>query len=107
MSNNRATAKRLLTHYFERAFHGMGLPLDEDCLAEIGSITDAIFDEIETVSVPGPGPEELRHIKELAIEALETDGTHHKQWYLEKILDQCTYKDTRVIRGDWKPGIAP
>jgi hypothetical protein len=42
-------------------------------------------------------------IKALALGGLITDGSHHKQWYLEKIF--------RLVGGDetgpWEPGIAP
>lgn len=30
-------------------------------------------------------------IKELCIAGLQTDGGHHKQWYLEEILKACGY----------------
>jgi len=31
----------------------------------------------------------LKAIEELALDALEIDGAHHKQWYLEEILKLC------------------
>lgn len=36
----------------------------------------------------------LRHLVQvelLAFDALVTDGAHHKQWYLERILEECGY----------------
>jgi hypothetical protein len=42
--------------------------------------------------------------------ALYTDGAHHKQWYLEQILDLVAGPETRELmntRIDWEQGIAP
>mgnify|MGYP006297259825 CR=1 FL=1 len=33
----------------------------------------------------------LYSIKEICIDGLETDGSHHKQWYFELILDRLGY----------------
>jgi hypothetical protein len=49
-------------------------------------------------------------LSELCIDALTTDGGHHKQWYLEQILkiiiDSKDY-DILKKRHDWEKGIAP
>jgi len=47
---------------------------------------------------------------ELALHALTTDGAHHKQWYLERIvealgIDLEHYENTTGFRGE--RGIAP
>ena len=34
-----------------------------------------------------PKPEPMEKAKDLAIDGLFTDGAHHKQWYLEQILE--------------------
>ena len=48
-------------------------------------------------------------IESLALEALYCDGAHHKQWYLEQILDLVASRETRdrMICVDWEQGIAP
>jgi hypothetical protein len=44
---------------------------------------------------------------ELACAGCRTDGGHHKQWYLELIIDLLGW-DIDAVRGDeWEPGIAP
>ncbi len=52
-------------------------------------------------------------VKDLVLDALYTDGAHHKQWYLERILIELGY-DITLIRMDhleqgyeWGEGIAP
>lgn len=51
--------------------------------------------------------------KKLAINGLLTDGSHHKQWYLEEILKALGYdindiKKKLIKKGyDWDEGIAP
>lgn len=45
---------------------------------------------------------------EVCIEALTTDGGHHKQWYLEQILLTLVGKvewDELKRRHDWEKGI--
>ncbi len=38
-------------------------------------------------------------IKQLTLEALTTDGTHHKQWFLEKILEGvCSKQEFEKIK---------
>jgi hypothetical protein len=51
--------------------------------------------------------------KEYAISGLLTDGGHHKQWCLERVLEALGY-DLEQIRAelqkddyDWEPGIPP
>lgn len=52
-------------------------------------------------------------IKELAIDGLLTDERHHKQWYLEKILEEIGYDIEKVRKElikedyDWTKGIPP
>jgi hypothetical protein len=42
-------------------------------------------------------------IRRLAEEGLQTDGGHHKQWFLEQILELLTRQEAP----DHEPGIAP
>jgi len=55
-----------------------------------------------------------KKIRELCVEGLNTDGAHHKQWYLEEILKVLGYnpKDLKTeyeIFCDisWEEGIPP
>lgn len=48
--------------------------------------------------------EQIEKVKQLCIEALQTDGDHHKQWYLEQILKALDV-DTSTI--EFEKGIAP
>lgn len=52
----------------------------------------------------------LEAIREACAAALTTDGAHHKQWYLEQILQEIVseeeYEDMRREL-DWNPGTAP
>lgn len=53
---------------------------------------------------------ELGALREMIIEALFTDGAHHKQWYLEQILAvvlQATGEDVEDVLEDCERGIAP
>jgi len=56
---------------------------------------------------------EKEKIKELCINGLLTDGSHHKQWYLEEILKVLGYKlpdiKEELEKQDysWKYGIPP
>jgi hypothetical protein len=52
-------------------------------------------------------------VKELALDGLYTDGSHHKQWYLEEIIKAIGF-DLEEQRAyamqqdcDWEPGTAP
>jgi len=55
----------------------------------------------------------LEEVKQVAIGGLLTDGGHHKQWYLEKILglvvdDVDAVKQELLLEGyEWEAGIAP
>ena len=63
-----------------------------------------IFDELRN---------EMRKAKkqaifDLVIDALCTDGEHHKQWYLEEILKVLGYNpDEMRDAPNWEKGIAP
>lgn len=48
-------------------------------------------------------------IEELALEALQIDGSHHKQWYLEQILEVCGWDDPKELQRacPHEEGIAP
>lgn len=52
-------------------------------------------------------------LKELCISGLLTDGGHHKQWYLEKILEKLGYSLEEIRQEllkedyEWEEGIAP
>ncbi len=51
-------------------------------------------------------------IKDLIIDGLCTDGSHHKQWYLQQILkalgfDEKKLKEEEYKDYDWEDGIAP
>ena len=47
---------------------------------------------------------ELNNLENLFIEALTTDGSHHKQWYLRKIAKLLGIEIDDFI---YKKGIAP
>ena len=52
-------------------------------------------------------------IESYAISGLVTDGAHHKQWYLERILEALNVdlgelrKQLEGKDHDWEPGVAP
>lgn len=47
-------------------------------------------------------------IKDLVINALQIDGEHHKQWYLEEILKVLGYNpDEMRDQPSWEEGVAP
>ena len=52
-------------------------------------------------------------IKELVIDGLITEGGHHKQWYLEKVLEEIGYNLEKIREElikedyDWDKGIPP
>ena len=66
-----------------------------------------IMNEVNNIS------QVIDKIKELCIDALCTDGGHHKQWYLEQILITLGYnldiirKELQEEDYDWDDGIAP
>jgi hypothetical protein len=45
----------------------------------------------------------VERIIQIAIKALHTDGEHHKQWFLEQILDEAVL----VARKEAREGIPP
>ena len=50
----------------------------------------------------------LGRVHDLSLDALYTDGAHHKQWYLEHILNNvCKVLALGVGDKDWEDGIAP
>ena len=56
--------------------------------------------------------DETNTVLDLILDALHTDGGHHKQWYLEVIakllIGEITLEAIRASElGDWTPGIAP
>lgn len=58
--------------------------------------------------------ETKEQIQRLAIEALLTDGVHHKHWFLERILEavgvnleQLAHEMLRSNDREWNKGIAP
>lgn len=59
--------------------------------------------------------EKFEAIREMVIDALLTDGAHHKQWYLERILEKMVGKDgvnaikvkLQASDYEWEEGIAP
>jgi len=50
---------------------------------------------------------QVKEIKSLIIEALHTDGAHHKQWYLKKILAIVEVYFDPDDPNDWEKGIPP
>lgn len=57
--------------------------------------------------------DELRKAVDLLIDGLVTDGSHHKQWYIERSLESLGVNLDEVkldLAADdyaWEPGIAP
>lgn len=55
----------------------------------------------------------LEEIKNICIDGLLTDGGHHKQWYLEQILEEIgvdLVELRETLKKDdfsWEKGIAP
>ena len=50
----------------------------------------------------------LGRVHDLALDALHTDGAHHKQWYLEQIFSNVC-KELNLGEGEasWEEGIPP
>jgi hypothetical protein len=46
-------------------------------------------------------------VKDLILEALTTDGAHHKQWYLEQIAKVLGIDLTETRELDYEKGIPP
>ena len=56
----------------------------------------------------------IEQIKELGVDALFTDGSHHKQWYIEEMLKllgvdlkELEIEQLREGWPEWEPGIPP
>ena len=56
----------------------------------------------------------LEQVKEFGVEALFTDGGHHKQWYIEEMLkllgvdlEEMRIEQLREGWLNWEEGIAP
>jgi len=52
----------------------------------------------------------MAYLIDLILEALNTDGGHHKQWYLERILKELVSEESFDIykqHYSWEEGIAP
>jgi hypothetical protein len=60
-----------------------------------------------------PEPELIEKLRDLAIDGLLTDGGHHKQWYLERIVETLGINMDQLVEeieslgGELEPGIAP
>ena len=92
-----------------------GVPPDEQAqmikrAAKAGAtaITQAHDSEVVSKAVK----EFAEKVKELVIDGLITDGSHHKQWYLEQILialgiDVDKLHEEYERDYDWERGIAP
>jgi len=51
---------------------------------------------------------DLAKVQKLCLQGLDTDGAHHKQWYLERILEIVIGEDEFESRkGMWEEGIVP
>lgn len=53
---------------------------------------------------------DLNKIVNYLFEALSTDGSHHKQWYLEEILKMLINNkifETSKKNWEWEEGVAP
>lgn len=54
--------------------------------------------------------ERIENAKKLAVDGLQTDGDHHKQWYLQEILRALGYKISEIkkeLNCDWENGTPP
>ncbi|MBA7624550.1 hypothetical protein ES703_31959 [subsurface metagenome] len=50
----------------------------------------------------------LAGVESIALEAIQVDGGHHKQWYLEKILELCGWDSEQLQKiYPHEEGIAP
>lgn len=69
------------------------------------------MDEIEIKSKVMLTEKEIGKIIDLCIEGLYTDGSHHKQYYIERILQVVLAKKSELkkVRNfpDYEKGIAP
>jgi len=52
--------------------------------------------------------EDVVKIASLCIDGLKTDGTHHKQWFLEQILEVMGVNvENWREKAEWDKGVAP
>lgn len=75
-------------------------------------MTDTIpLQRYGTLRVEVPPQDKPRNtMRDLCIEALTTDGAHHKQWYLEQILLALISERRFAMlqeKYQWNEGIAP
>jgi hypothetical protein len=57
---------------------------------------------------PEPKKIDMQKVETLVCEALVIDGDHHKQWFLEQILEEITTEERREeYNFGWDEGIAP
>ena len=60
-----------------------------------------------------PEPGLIEKLQDLAMDGLLTDGGHHKQWYLEQIMEMLGInldrlaEEFKLLDCEWEPGIAP
>ncbi len=50
---------------------------------------------------------EMQYLDDLISEGLQTDGAHHKQWYLEQVLLRMGYKESDLVELGHERGVAP
>lgn len=90
-----ATSKGLLLEDMERA--------EREGYRYIGSAGSAVIMHQNLPQWPkDPSPNPLARIAEMLREAVQTDGGHHKQWYLEQVAGGL-----EVALPDHEEGIAP
>ena len=54
------------------------------------------------------GAYKVATIEAIALEAIQVDGGHHKQWYLEQILEVCGWEAEQLQKiYPHEEGIAP
>ena len=75
----------------------------------ISRLSDRLADRYVEEKLSG----DVMKLKRMTVEGLQTDGSHHKQWYLEQILISLDVDLDRLRRDlkskgyEWEPGIAP
>ncbi len=50
---------------------------------------------------------EVQYLDDFIAEGLQTDGAHHKQWYLEQVLLRMGYKESDLQELGHERGVAP
>ncbi len=50
---------------------------------------------------------EVQYLDDLVAEGLQTDGAHHKQWYLEQVLLRMGYGESDLQELGHERGVAP